>query len=89
MTQHQKTEKKRETSSQQQSSIINDEKAPRFLFADSLSPIELIVSFSSLSRWYETKAELPEKQSSKPKAKEKGESFLSDHDLLSINESKL
>ena len=88
MTQHLKPEKKRDANSQQQASIVNDDKAPKFLFADSLSPIEIMVSFASLSRWYETKSELPEKQS-KPKAtKEKSESFLSDHDLLSLNESK-
>jgi hypothetical protein len=41
---------------------LTDEKSPRFLFVDNLSPIEIMVSFSSLSKWYEQRIEvIPEK----------------------------
>lgn len=38
-----------------------DDKSPRLLFVDSLSPIEIIVSLSCMSRWYEQRIELPER----------------------------
>lgn len=70
---------------QPQVNTVIDEKSPRLLFVDSLAPIELMISFSSLSRWYEQKsaepAEKPGKMSRKP------ESISTDHDLISVTES--
>lgn len=60
-----------------------DEKSPKLLFVDSLTPIELIVSFSSLSRWYEQKLETPEKV----KTSKKGENIMVEHDAMSVAES--
>lgn len=54
--QQQKQEKKKETNANQQV-ILADDKIPRLLFVDSLNNIEIIVSYSSLSRWYEQRLE--------------------------------
>ncbi len=51
--------------SQSQLAPLFDEKSPKLLFVDSLMPIELIISFSSLSRWYEQKPDISEKIKSK------------------------
>lgn len=50
-------EKKKETnaSQTQQANTPLDERSSRLLFVDSLTQIELLVSFASLSRWYEQK----------------------------------
>ena len=50
-------------------------------------PIELIVSFSSLSRWYEQKLEQPEKIVKS--SKNKNESLIADHDAMSVAESRI
>lgn len=85
MAVHQKNEKKKDTNtSQQQMSIVNDEKAPKFLFVDSLAQIDLIVSFASLSRWYEQRLD----NLDKPAKSKKTESFIQDHDAISVAESK-
>ena len=60
-----------------------DEKSPRFLFVDSLNSIEIIVSFSSLSKWYEQKLEtIPERAAKGKKAE------IIEHDAVSVAESK-
>ena len=80
-----KHEKKKETNAgQSQTSPLIDEKSPKLLFVDSLLPIELIVSFSSMSRWYEQKMEIPEKVIGKTK---KAESIVPDHETMSVAES--
>ncbi len=58
MPQKEKFEKKKDqTGTQTQLAPLFDEKSLKLLFVDSLMPIELIISFSSLSRWYEQKLE--------------------------------
>lgn len=80
----QKQDKKKDTSaSLMHMGPLVDEKSPRLLFVDSLQPIELIVSFSSLSRWYEQKLE-PEKTG---KPSKKAESLITEHDAMSLAES--
>lgn len=69
-----------------QMSEIIDEKSPRLLIVDSLAPIELIVSFGSLSRWYEQKSIDPFEKTGK--ASRKNESLINDHDAISVAESK-
>jgi hypothetical protein len=62
-----------------------EERSPR-LFVDSLMPIDFIITFSSLSKWYEQRIELPDRLS---KTK-KGESFVIEHDSISVlGDSKL
>ncbi len=62
VTPHVSKDKKKETNNPlSQLAPLIDEKSPRFLFVDSLAPIELVVSFQSMSRWYEQKIEAPEK----------------------------
>ncbi len=81
----QKLDKKKDVNqSMAQLSPSLDEKSPRLLFVDSLTPIELIVSFSSLGRWYEQKVELPEKIS---KASKKVENMLIEQDTMSLPDS--
>lgn len=63
-----------------------DEKTPRLLFVDSLTPVEFIVSFSCMSRWYEQKLEMSEKPS---KTSKKAESLVAEHDSFSMVESRL
>ncbi|CAF0778069.1 unnamed protein product [Brachionus calyciflorus] len=82
MPQH-KVEKKKDTTASLQTVPLPDEKSPKLLFVDSLSPIELIVSFASLSRWYETKLDLPEKLG---KISKKGDI---EHDMMSVTENSL
>ncbi len=83
---HQKQEKiKKDTSSLSQMATL-DEKLSRLLFVDSLTSIELIVSFSSLSRWYEQKLEQPEKPI-KPSKKGESSNDLIAQDLMSVAES--
>jgi hypothetical protein len=54
-------DKKKETNNAlSQLAPLIDEKSPRLLFVDSLAPIELVVSFYSMSRWYEQRVEAPE-----------------------------
>ena len=82
----QKVDKKKETNtSNNQAAPLLDEKSPKLLFVDSLMPIELIISFSSLSRWYEQKLEQPEKI---VKSSKKNESLVVDHDAMSVAESE-
>jgi hypothetical protein len=83
----QKVDKKKETNaSLLQTGPLLDEKSPKLCFVDSLTPIELIVSFSSLSRWYEQKLEQPEKIVKS--SKNKNESLIADHDAMSVAESR-
>lgn len=82
MPQH-KSEKKKETAASHNSASLSDEKSSKLLFVDSLDPIEMIVSFASLSRWYDLKLDTPEKFS---KTSKKGENFI-EHDAMSITES--
>lgn len=81
----QKSEKKKETNTSHHSASLSDEKSPKLLFLDSLDPIELIVSFASLSRWYDLKIDIPEKNS---KTSKKGENII-EQDAMSITESNL
>jgi hypothetical protein len=71
--------------SQSQLAPLFDEKSPKLLFVDSLLPIELIISFSSLSRWYEQKID---NQADKVMAKsKKTESVALDaNDTMSVSE---
>ena len=81
----QKGDKKKDTSASiLQMAPLLDDKSPKLLFVESLQPIELIVSYSCLSRWYETKIELPEKLG---KLSKKNESLTVDHDAMSVAES--
>jgi hypothetical protein len=80
----QQKEKRKETNAAMSHLGSLDEKLPRLLFVDSLTPVELIVSFSSMSRWYEQKLEIPEKIS---KISKKAESLVADHDSFSVVES--
>ena len=83
----QKVDKKKDANaSLLQSGPLIDEKSPKLLFVDSLMPIELIVSFASLSRWYEQKLEQPEKLVKSSK-NAKNESLALDHDTMSVAES--
>lgn len=79
----QKSEKKKETNTSHHSAPLSDEKYPKLLFVDSLDPIELIVSFASLSRWYDLKIDIPEKIT---KSSKKGENTI-EQDLMSVTES--
>jgi hypothetical protein len=57
-----KIERKKDAPADKQQPILSDEKSPRFLFVDNLTPIEIVISFSSLSKWYEQRIEvIPEK----------------------------
>jgi hypothetical protein len=83
---HQKQEKqKKDTSSLSQMATL-DEKLSRLLFVDSLTSIELIVSFSSLSRWYEQRMEQPEKPIKQSKKGESSNDLIA-QDLMSVAES--
>lgn len=63
-----------------------DDKSPKLLFVDSLMPIELIVSFASMSRWYEQKSDLPEKVNKNKKT----ESIAMDaNETMSVSEGEL
>ncbi len=86
MLPQQKVDKKKETNTALlQTGPLLDDKSPKLCFVDSLTPIELIVSFASLSRWYEQKLELPEKIVKS--SKNKNESLVADHDTMSVAES--
>lgn len=81
-------EKRRETNiaqSSQQSTL--DEKSSRLLFVDSLSPIELMVSFTSLPRWYEQKP-VEQQLEKATKGGKKTENVPIDHDSFSVVEGK-
>ena len=68
-------DKKKETSNAlAQLPPLVDEKSPRLLFVDSLSPIELVVSLQSMSRWYEQRIEAPEKAANRPGKNTKADS---------------
>jgi hypothetical protein len=86
VTQNQKGTRKETSLAQSLSSSILDEKAPRLLFVDSLTPIEVIVSFSSLSRWYEQKPEADNRD--RPKPSSRRVENVTEHDSLSVAESK-
>lgn len=83
MPQQPKLEKKKENTTLQQAPPLIDEKSPRFLFVDSLNSIEIIVSFSSLSKWYEQKLESVPERANKGKKAE-----VPEHDAVSVAESK-
>ena len=89
MTQHkEKVEgKKGQITSQTQLAPLFDEKSLKLLFVDSLMPIEMIISFASLSRWYEIKPETPPEKV--PKSIKKSESIIQEHDTISVSESNL
>lgn len=88
MTQHkEKVEnKKGQITSQTQLAPLFDEKSLKLLFVDSLMPIDMIVSFSSLSRWYEIKPDISLEKTSK--SLKKSESVIQEHDTFSVSESK-
>ena len=79
-----KVEKKKDTTTAQAAPLI-DEKAPRLLFVDSLNPIEIVVSLSSLSKWYETKVELLPDKLNKPRKPE----AIPEHELTQQAESRI
>ena len=66
----------------QQNPPLIDEKSPRFLFVDSLNSIEIIVSFASLSKWYEQKLEMAPDRALKGKKAD-----IPEHDAISVAES--
>jgi hypothetical protein len=88
MPHKEKTEKKKDQAAAQiQLAPLFDEKSLKLLFVDSLMPIELIVSFSSLSRWYEQKMEFISDKVSK--SLKKSESMIIDaHDTISVSEGR-
>lgn len=69
MLQQPKVEKKKDTTTVQVAPLIDD-KAPRLLFVDSLNAIEIVVSLSSLSKWYESKVESVIEKAAKAKKPE-------------------
>lgn len=62
-----------------------DEKSPKLLFVDSLLPIELIISFSSLSRWYETRVDNMVNQTVSKSKKTESIALAAD-DTMSVSE---
>ena len=88
MPHKEKNEKSKEkAAAQTQLAPLFDEKSLKLLFVDSLMPIELIVSFSSLSRWYEQKMEFISDKVSK--SLKKSESMILDaHDTISVSEGR-
>jgi hypothetical protein len=88
MPHKEKTEKNKDkAAAQTQLAPLFDEKSLKLLFVDSLMPIELIVSFSSLSRWYEQKMEFISDKVSK--SLKKSESMILDaHDTISVSEGR-
>ena len=87
MSQKEKFEKKKDqTGTQTQLAPLFDEKSLKLLFVDSLMPIELIISFSSLSRWYEQKLEIIATSDKVTKSLKKSETLIQEHDNISISE---
>ena len=71
------------------SSVLIDEKSARLLFVDSLNPIEIIVSFASLSRWYDADTNnTKQKQISSKRGNENANVTAEHHDSLSLAERK-
>ena len=75
--------KSQKNNSQSQLAPLFDEKSPKLLFVDSLFPIELIISFSSLSRWYEQKLDTHEKST---KSKKTESLTLDANESMSVSE---
>eukprot|EP00057_Strongylocentrotus_purpuratus_P006163 XP_011660637.1 PREDICTED: androglobin isoform X28 [Strongylocentrotus purpuratus] len=47
-----------------------DDRSPHYMFVDNLEPTEIIVSFSSLSRWFDPPADLPKTSHSSTRGKD-------------------